>query len=66
MKRDEFWPVVLQTSPPTLLTREEAYARVPAMHVTHIAATNPRSEHDSAEDFPIPENHLRMRIKENI
>ncbi len=42
--KDDFWPVILQTVPPTLLTREEAYARVQAMRVTHIAATNPRPE----------------------
>lgn len=50
MKRDEFWPCILMTSPPTLMTREEAYAKVPYMRVTHIPATNPREERiDRAE-----------------
>lgn len=44
MKKDDFWPIILQTTPPILLTREEAYARVPYIKVTHIPATNPRSE----------------------
>lgn len=43
-KKKDFWPVVLRTDPPTIMTREEAYAKVPRMAVTHVAATNPRDE----------------------
>jgi len=43
-ERDEFYPCILMTSPPTLLTREQTDARVPHVRVTHIPATNPRNE----------------------
>lgn len=39
-----FWPLVLRTDPPTIMTREEAYAKVPYMRITRIKATNPRDE----------------------
>jgi hypothetical protein len=44
-KKKDFWPVVLRTDPPTLMTREEAYAKVPHMIVTHVEATHPNREH---------------------
>jgi hypothetical protein len=40
----EFWPVVLATDPPTIMTEEEAYRKVPYMKVLHIPATLPRNE----------------------
>jgi hypothetical protein len=43
-EKDDFYPVVFQTVPPTIMTREEVYARVPHMRVTNIPATNPRPE----------------------
>jgi hypothetical protein len=59
---DDFYPVVLQTRPPTIMTREEVYRKVPSMRVTHIPATNPRPEHDSGSEFVhIPSNHIRSR-----
>jgi len=46
---DLFWPVILRTDPPTLMTEEEAYKKVPAMKVTHLPATMPREERDGAQ-----------------
>ena len=40
----KFWPVVLATVPPTLLTEEEALKKVPHVKVLHIPATHPRNE----------------------
>lgn len=42
--KDDFYPVILQTDPPTLLTREEVDEKVPHVKVTHIPATCPREE----------------------
>ena len=39
-----FWPCVLRTEPPTILTEEEVLRKVPFMTNTHIPATNPREE----------------------
>jgi hypothetical protein len=44
MKQDEMWPMILRTEPPTIMTREEAYAKVPYMRIIHIPATLPREE----------------------
>ena len=45
---DDFYPLILQTSPPTVLTREEVETyfqlRGTHVHVTHLPATDPRSE----------------------
>jgi len=45
---DDFYPLILQTSPPTILTREEVETyfilRGTVISITHIAATNPRNE----------------------
>jgi hypothetical protein len=61
------FPVILRTDPPTVMTREQVdeyfRERGTVVRVTHIPATHPRSEHTSPDDFPIPENHHRMRIK---
>lgn len=51
----DFWPVILKTVPPTVMTREEAYAKAPAMMVTYIPATNPHPE-DKKEEREIAEN----------
>ena len=39
-----FWPCILRTEPPTLMTKEEADAKVPKMYHYHIDATHPRDE----------------------
>lgn len=41
---DNFWPVILRTEPPSILTKEEAFKKVPKMRVTHIPSTRPREE----------------------
>jgi len=45
---DDFYPLILQTVPPIILTREEVetYFQLRNSHVraTHISATNPRNE----------------------
>jgi len=44
-KLKKFWPCVLRTDPPVLLTEQEALEKVPHMRVTHIPATHPNEEH---------------------
>lgn len=39
-----FWPIALRTEPPTIMTEEEAYAKVPHMKVTRVYATHPHDE----------------------
>jgi hypothetical protein len=39
-----FWPCILRTDPPTIMTEEEAYAKVPYMTNFHVPATHPRDE----------------------
>lgn len=43
-QRDKFWPVILRTVPPIVMTKEDAYKKVPFMKVTYIPATCPRDE----------------------
>ncbi len=50
-----FWPVVLATVPPTVMTREEAYRKVPHARMLHIEATHPRSE----DGPPVKSKHAR-------
>ena len=47
-KKDDFYPVVLATDPPTILTREQVEnyfkERRSVVNITHLPATNPRPE----------------------
>jgi len=43
-RKDDFYPVMLRTDPPTILTREEVERKVPCIKITHIPATCPRDE----------------------
>jgi hypothetical protein len=52
MKRAEMWPMILRTEPPTIMTREEAYAKVPYMRIIHFPATLPREERIDRADLP--------------
>ena len=52
---EKFWPVVLATVPPRVMTREEAYRKVPHAKMLHIEATHPRSE----DGPPAKSHHAR-------
>jgi hypothetical protein len=40
----KYYPVLLRTEPPTLLTYEEVRSKLPRMCVMHVPATHPRDE----------------------
>ena len=48
LQPDDFYPIILATSPPTVLTREEVdryfQSRNTTVSVIHIPATHPREE----------------------
>lgn len=45
---DKFYPIILATTPPTILTREEVETyfalRGTTVHIHHLPATNPQNE----------------------
>jgi len=58
---DDFWPVILRTIPPTVLTREEAYAKVPHMTWFTIPALAQGGPGDDSNKIRIPESHQRTK-----
>jgi len=59
---DSFYPVLLRTVPPTVLTRGDVVSKVPWVKVLHIPATHPRAEDCVVQDLPESSTGKNKRV----